>query len=805
MKIIIHRAKYKIAQYMLCIGWVFSGILSFGQSKDIPDGTYMLQNVATGKVMTLNNSLYQNGTSIIQSNATYNFNQQINISSTLNEDGDFDNVGFNMSIYANDNLSLVIDDSNPPSELGLYLTTLEGSDPKRNANGTVISVLEEGSELSRTRWAFKPTGVSRVFTIRNLDPTSNKLIGVNDSNNPSIIQWAIGENDSRFQWRVIPVIQPGWYVLQNVNTGLLMNVNGAGKTDGTSMIQSSGNVSDIDNNQQSSKFFFTQNSDNTFSISPGNTSGKKMLSVSASSNPDGQKVTLLSKNAPLQNWKVQYYNNGGQGLDDMIVTIRSANSSSNRLLAVYNNIDPNVIQWNLAESVTRCQWRLIPCGGVNYLKEGVYAIQNNNTNQFMDVNGSATANGSRIIQSNLGVISSSIFTEDTTTTISFKDNQKFEVTIDDNCNYHISPIHTKGTKFLSVNGGTNPNRNENNTQLFIWTNNPSLQSWLLNYIDFDDNSNPIYTIRSTDPSSNKLLGINNSTTPNIIQWNISESDSRFQWSFIQVEDKTYLDPGIYTIQNTNTGLVMDVLGAGTNNGTKVIQYQNNNANNQKFEVTIDDNCNYRISPLHTKGTKFLSVNGGTNSNRNINDTQIFIWDNIPSLQSWVLNNVFDYSNDSNVFSVRSIDPSANDKILGVHDATTPGVILWTAGEDDDRFLWRFIPVSTSLSGAKLTSTEAILNYQNLYLDENAVALKISPNPVNQDFEVSIKEFEAEENLHLSLVDGQGFEVYKENIGLKRNILLNTQRLGLKNSAYIVNVSSDNTNKRITQKMVVVSN
>jgi hypothetical protein len=98
----------------------------------------------------------------------------------------------------------------------------------------------------------------------------------------------------------------------------------------------------------------------------------------------------------------------------------------------------------------------------------------------------------------------------------------------------MSPAHTNGQKFLTVYDGTDPNRNSNGKTLIQASSNPNLQNW-----EITQANNPTeeyaYTIRSTDVSSNKLLGVYNTTDSRIVQWSADEEDTRFQWYFTFVD------------------------------------------------------------------------------------------------------------------------------------------------------------------------------------------------------------------------------------------------------------------------------
>lgn len=722
-----------------------AGVFAQEDRSPISEGRYLLKNVATGKFLTITGAKYTNGTVLTQNNYSKDFSQQFYVS------------------YSDDNKSLRICAA-VSEEL---LISVNGS-AALNASGATIKLVEDDRSLSQAQWKFIPTARPRIFNIMSLDNTSKQAIGVTSSTATQIVQGKLQAADIRFQWEFIPVVEAGWYLLKNVGSGLVMNIKQAAKANGTPLIQTAADTEDGENNPTTTKFEVLEVSAGVYNLTPGHTYNKKWVSVSSGNNSNGTGLTIASNNDPLQGFDIKFVSDLTKGFDNETFVIRS--TSSQKLVGVKDGSD-NIIQWDANEKDTDFQWRLISVEPVDYLQEGTYMIQNVDSKLMMDVAGAKLQDGTNVIQWGKSGAS----------------NQRFEVQITDDCKYQLLPIIAKGTKYVSVGSKLSLGNTSPTTLLDAIYAGEGI-------IENEENESNIYELKSQLLS----LGVTGKSNGSaIIAQNVANKSDSFKWRFIPTEEESYLATGLYTIQNVNTGLMMDVAGGLSANGSKIIQYVRSNANNQKFEVSLNERGEYNIAPVYAP-TKLLSVTGGTATNRNANGTELFIGDGNKTNAnvSWELENLMDEeSKEDNIFAIRSLDPSSK-KSLGINSIVDRKVVQSDGDvETNTRLQWRFIPTTKSTSNARVSS-------ESLSETQSGTVLTVMPNPLRGDFDVYIDQFDANEQLNMSIVDLLGKPVYQKEIGTERRINLNTDNLNMRTGSYLIEVN--NGLKRHTAKIVVIN-
>lgn len=267
--------------------------------------------------------------------------------------------------------------------------------------------------------------------------------------------------------------------------------------------------------------------------------------------------------------------------------------------------------------------------------------------------------------------------------------------------------------------------------------------------------------------------------------------------------------GDYIIQNVATGKVLDVSQASVNSGAKIIQYQDNNASNQRFKISVNAN-GYTISPIHAP-SKYLNVCDCENSNNDPITIQSKKWDierfNINPLQ---------YDQNGNLIASINSDFSGLD--LGVHNASQSSVMQWdvTWGvENDKRFQWRFIKVNSSnpttariaenqVNPKDSLSVETIENELIKELSEvkesSESGLIVYPNPTASEINIEVNDFADTEDLNLFFIDSMGKIILQKNIGKSRKLKLDAQELLLSNQIYIIVIS--NGDKKLTKKLII---
>lgn len=96
---------------------------------------------------------------------------------------------------------------------------------------------------------------------------------------------------------------------------------------------------------------------------------------------------------------------------------------------------------------------------------------------------------------------------------------------------------------------------------------------------------------------------------------------------------TYDHKGYYTIQNVNSGLVLDAKNAGTVNGTNVWQYKYNGSDAQKWAIAKHSDGTYTL--INKKSGKVMDLLKG--STKNTTNIQLYSC-NETAAQKWILRN-----------------------------------------------------------------------------------------------------------------------------------------------------------------------
>lgn len=151
------------------------------------------------------------------------------------------------------------------------------------------------------------------------------------------------------------------------------------------------------------------------------------------------------------------------------------------------------------------------------------------------------------------------------------------------------------------------------------------------------------------------------------------NDWNDQITSFKVEEATYY------IYNKNSGLVLDVAGAGLDNGTNLQQYSWNGTDAQKFKVSAVENGYYKITTvLNGKAVDVADVSKSNGAN-------VHVWDYVGGEnQKWAINFVDgSYATIVSKNSGLSLDADAW--------STTPGgnVIQWQLGDKQANQLWKF--------------------------------------------------------------------------------------------------------------------
>ena len=178
------------------------------------------------------------------------------------------------------------------------------------------------------------------------------------------------------------------------------------------------------------------------------------------------------------------------------------------------------------------------------------------------------------------------------------------------------------TKSLDIYGG---NTGAVGNPVKLWTDNTSTaQRWGMNDLASAPAAEGTYALKST---SGKTLTPTSETPGNGTSVTIWENSTSTVNRFKLIR----LDDGYYHLQNTKTGLYLDVSGAGTSDGTKVQLWAGNDNCSQKWIVNKSSD---KYTLKSSCSGKSLDINGGTTGT---NNSKIQVWSsNSTNAQKWTL-------------------------------------------------------------------------------------------------------------------------------------------------------------------------
>ena len=159
---------------------------------------------------------------------------------------------------------------------------------------------------------------------------------------------------------------------------------------------------------------------------------------------------------------------------------------------------------------------------------------------------------------------------------------------------------------LQVSGGTTTN----GASITQWTydNGSANQRWALQP---SENSDHFKLVSWVDGRCACIASNSTSTGAQLLEWDYSANSTAQQFDLVNAGN------GYFKIRNVNSGLILDDAGRGTWNNTKVIQWTDNNADNQMWYLQPWGTYNIRSA-----GGRYLCVAGQGSSNGD----QIILWD-----------------------------------------------------------------------------------------------------------------------------------------------------------------------------------
>lgn len=143
-------------------------------------------------------------------------------------------------------------------------------------------------------------------------------------------------------------------------------------------------------------------------------------------------------------------------------------------------------------------------------------------------------------------------------------------------------------------------------------------------MSFQPQINRLYHIKSQP--SQKVIGVDGGNNNNT-----QRGKKLIQYTPLTVDDQKWiifaLDGGLYAITNRNSGYVADVEGGNTKDGTKVLQWNYQNAVNQKWSFTSNSNAYLIMS--HQSG-KVMAVKNASIDN----GAEIVMWGGVTPNHLW---------------------------------------------------------------------------------------------------------------------------------------------------------------------------
>lgn len=210
------------------------------------------------------------------------------------------------------------------------------------------------------------------------------------SNGTQMQQWALGTGDTNQEWQITSA-GGGYYTITNRHSGLVLDLTGGGLGDGTAIQQWSGSSGDL--NQQWALVGTPRYANAATPAAGGSyrvvseTSGKP-IDVSGGSTADGAAIVGKADDAALEEvWKLQdagggYYNlinaNSGKALDDTNGSTQNGNPMQQYTISGTGNANQ--------------QWQIVSLGN------GYYKLVNRTSGLALDLTNGNTDDGTTIQQ-----------------------------------------------------------------------------------------------------------------------------------------------------------------------------------------------------------------------------------------------------------------------------------------------------------------------------------------------------------------------------------------------------------------------
>ena len=362
----------------------------------------------------------------------------------------------------------------------------------------------------------------------------------------------------------------GYYTIQAVHSGKVLDVENASKSNGTNVRQYDSNktdaqkwqILDLGNGQVS----FVSKCNNLYlDIAGGEIKNGANVQVYEGNNTEAQKF-ILEKNEYISE----------KTLENGIYTIKSK-VNTNKVLDIADgstNNSANVQVWG-DDNVRQQKFR------ITYNNEGYYKIEAVHSGKVLDIANGGMTSGTNVQQYEWNKTEA----------------QKWVIEKNEDGTYSFRSI--LNGYYLDVAGGT-PN---NGTNIQVYEGNKTnAQKFEVKFEGEQTIENGIYKI-NTKLNANMYLNVTGSNV------NILTNENYTSQKFY-VE---YQGEGYYTIQSVSTNKVLDVANGNINSGANVQVYDNNKTEAQKWIIKDAGNGYYYITSRLSLCN--LDVSGGTAKDR----------------------------------------------------------------------------------------------------------------------------------------------------------------------------------------------
>ncbi len=412
-------------------------------------------------------------------------------------------------------------------------------DKGKTNNAANLQLGDKGKQYQKFQVSYDKN--LKAYTIQAFH--SDKVLdvaGAGQTNGTNVQQYK-GNKSAAQQW-IIQKTDDGFYYIISKCNYLFLDLNGASTKTGTNL-----QVYEP-NGTKAQKFKFQKISkdtcdkvlnDGVYKISSA-LQGNKVFDIAGGSSSNGANLQLWnSENVQQQKFQITYNSN------EKYYEIKAIHSNK-ALDVVGNGKTDGTNVWQHASNHSNAQkWVLKDAGNGYFYIVAVYS------GLYLDVAGASTANGTNV----------QLYTGNGTKAQKFKFVKT--TTIDSN-NYQIV-IGKSANKVLDISGGSY----EENANLQIWdrenVNQQIFQVKAINHTDY----------KIIAKHSKKVLTVTSDN--NVVQATDNNTNNQ-KWIFESIGN------GYYKIKSKSTGRYLDIYGNGTANGTNVQVYKANNSTGQMFKL-----------------------------------------------------------------------------------------------------------------------------------------------------------------------------------------------------------------------------